>query len=270
VAKDKDQPNCGGHFWIPRSLEYDPALWGRTTPRPVDKSRPAYCHGMAFIHLLSLAAFKGHTIDNCGQKQFVAPGQVVESRGQLAERFNWSPDTVNRWLNRLKAAGKIKWKTPKRQPHNLLARTAQPPGSEPHKLFQYRKMTITLVKWEQYAAEKVEAEVEPHNLPKSDPRLNRTEEKKEVLEEGRFREEGVPAFITKPDEPPGVRSLSTSCSRPNGPMPTTFDVKPCSTELSDKLANAHNPQSTGSRSYSQSPGRISTLNTRTTHGWFRS
>ncbi len=246
MVKKHTKPHIEGHFWVPRILEFDADIWGRTTPKAVDKSRPAYCHGMAFMHLLSLMAFKVHTTDNCGGTQVVGPGQVVRSISQLGERLNWSDDAVRCWLLRLKKAGKISWNTPprrkQRETPKQITPNPTPPGSETPNLFQYRRMTISLIDWEQYAAKKLEGVAETPELARNDPPAKPREEKT-VLEEGEIREQGVAGFITKPDDPSGVRSLPTGCSRLDGPLPAKFDVNKCSTQLTDKLANQSRPMS---------------------------
>ena len=66
-----------------------------------------FTRAQAFIDLFFLAAYKERTFYIRGNKVTVKRGQVSASKALLADRWKWSRNTVQKYLDELQAVGKI-------------------------------------------------------------------------------------------------------------------------------------------------------------------
>ncbi|MDO9381854.1 MAG: hypothetical protein Q7T86_03230 [Hyphomicrobiaceae bacterium] len=75
--------------------------------KPANPDRGALSRAEAWIDLIMECRYEAGTVNNGGRKMEIHPGQLVGAVSYLAHRWNWTPQTVRTWLDKLEDDGMI-------------------------------------------------------------------------------------------------------------------------------------------------------------------
>jgi hypothetical protein len=78
----------------------------------MDPQHGSHSRSEAFIDLLMECRYSAGTVMNGGRKMELKAGQMVGAVSWLAARWNWTPQTVRTWLDKLQDDGMIERSTP--------------------------------------------------------------------------------------------------------------------------------------------------------------
>jgi hypothetical protein len=91
-----------GNWFAVSRMVFDHYIVGAAQPvRPDDETRGAYSKMEAWLDLIAMAAYEPTKIMNKGREQTLDPGQLMGGVGYLADRWNWSNETVRWFLKQL-------------------------------------------------------------------------------------------------------------------------------------------------------------------------
>jgi DNA-binding Lrp family transcriptional regulator len=93
----------GGEGWVAihRSIRNHWLVGFGQPVKPHDPSRGALSRAEAWIDLTMECQWKGGFVSNAGRKMWLEPGQLLGGVSWLANRWNWSPQTVRTFLDKL-------------------------------------------------------------------------------------------------------------------------------------------------------------------------
>jgi hypothetical protein len=91
-----------GNWFAVSRMVFDHYIVGAAQPvRPDDETRGAYSKMEAWLDLIAMAAYEPSKVMNKGREQLLEPGQLMGGVGYLADRWNWSNETVRWFLKQL-------------------------------------------------------------------------------------------------------------------------------------------------------------------------
>jgi hypothetical protein len=94
-----------GNWFAVSRLLFDHYLVGAGQPmKPANPKKGAYSKMEAWLDLIAMAAYEPSTILNKGREQKLETGQAMAGYSFLAERWNWSVDTVRWFVKQLEIA----------------------------------------------------------------------------------------------------------------------------------------------------------------------
>jgi hypothetical protein len=111
--------NGGGWIAIARGMRSHWLVGFGQPVKPDDESRGAHSRAEAFIDLIMECRYCAGTVSNGGVKMLLEPGQLVGAVSWLASRWNWTPQTVRTFLDKLEDDGMISRATPGTEKHNM-------------------------------------------------------------------------------------------------------------------------------------------------------
>lgn len=126
--------------------------------KPADPDRKR-CHtqGEAWEDLLMECRYADATVSNGGKKMDLRRGELIGAVSWLANRWNWTPKTVRRFLDQLENDGMIELKNPASEKGNQIGRQAN---------------VITVCNYEEYQSG-IMQERQPKGQPEGDQRATR-------------------------------------------------------------------------------------------------
>lgn len=110
----------GGDGWVAvhRSIR-DHWIVGFGQPvKPMDPDVGALSRAEAWIDLIMECRYEAGTVNNGGRKMVLEPGQLLGAISWLAKRWNWSPQTVRTFLDKLENDGMIERRSPVEKDEN--------------------------------------------------------------------------------------------------------------------------------------------------------
>lgn len=104
----------GGEGWVAihRSIREHWLVGFGQPVKPMDPDKGALSRAEAWIDLIMECRYEAGTVNNGGRKMTIQPGQLVGAISWLAARWNWTPQTVRTFLDKLEGDGMIERHSP--------------------------------------------------------------------------------------------------------------------------------------------------------------
>lgn len=96
-----DDRKPGNWFAVSRTVFEHHIVGAAQAVNPADENRGAYSKMEAWLDLIAMAAYEPTKVMNKGREQTLEPGQLMGGVGFLADRWNWSTETVRWFLRQL-------------------------------------------------------------------------------------------------------------------------------------------------------------------------
>lgn len=94
-----------GNWFAVSRMVFDHYIVGAAQPvKPADAKKGSYSKMEAWLDLIAMAAYEPSKIMNKGREQSLQPGQMMGGYAFLAERWNWSVETVRWFVKQLEIA----------------------------------------------------------------------------------------------------------------------------------------------------------------------
>lgn len=114
----QDDPEQGNWIKAYRDMRFHPVVGSGKPVKPADPKRGAWSRGEAWQDLLMEARYRAGRADVAGQTIYLDIGQLLAARAYLAERWNWTEQTVRTFLDRIEQEEMIKRTQPNNQQNN--------------------------------------------------------------------------------------------------------------------------------------------------------
>lgn len=104
----------GGEGWVAihRGLRNHWLVGFGQPVKPMDPAKGSFSRTEAWVDLIMECRYEAGTIANGGQRMALEPGQLLGAISWLGKRWNWTPQTVRTFLDKLEADGMISRHSP--------------------------------------------------------------------------------------------------------------------------------------------------------------
>ena len=129
----------GGEGWIAmhRTVRDHWLVGFGNSVKPMDASHGSHSRNEAFTDLIMECRYEAGSVMNGGRKMEIKPGQLVGAISWLANRWNWTPQTVRTFLEKL-------------QNDNMIERNSATKEDENNKQKNNQSSVITICNYEKY------------------------------------------------------------------------------------------------------------------------